>query len=187
MAGLFERTITHRGVEYKIAADLDDAAIMEDKLVATVQASVRRLPDEVWLKETVELAVDFAQSVVEVKVRGRVIATVPLTLPIPDSSDLLGGDIDIVADDHLFDHAIGPVAVEELIHLIPTDPLFGCFVKGAVSTVVGQIIRCWRTRQRTPLRQLIRDIGGCLREHSPRMALTFMFRVGRCVALLGMG
>lgn len=187
MAILFERTIRNNDLEYRVIADLDDAAIMNDQLRLSVAGSVRQLPDGEWRKETIELLGDFGRSVIELRVRNRPIATVPLTLPLPDITDFLGNGSDISADDMILDQALEPAVIEELIHLIPTDPLFGCLVKGAISTTIGQTIRCWRTtRREAPISQRIRDIAGCLREYGLRMALTFMYRVGRCVALAGL-
>jgi hypothetical protein len=189
MAILFERTIRYRDLEYRVVAELDDAAMMNDLLRLTVQGAVRKLPDGPWAQQTLELVVDVARSLVEIRREGgKVIATIPLTLPLPDSTDFAGNDIDVLADDKLFDGALGTSAAEELIHLIPTDPFFGCIVKGAVSTVVGQTIRCWRsTARNAPLNQRVRDIAGCLREYGLRMALTFLYRAGRCSLMAGMG
>lgn len=189
MAILFERSIRYRDLEYQVVAELDDAAIMNNELRLTVQAAVRKLPDGPSVKETLELAVDVERSLVEIRREGgKVIATIPLTLPLPDSTDFAGNDIDVAADDRIFEDALGTSAAEELIHLIPTDPFLGCIVKGAVSTVVGQTIRCWRmTARDAPLNQRVRDIAGCLREYGLRMALTFMYRAGRCSLMGGVG
>ena len=188
MAILFERLIRHRSTEYRVAADLDDAAIVRGALRVTVLAAVRSLPDGPWLEETLDLVVDLTRSVVEVVVNGAVIATVPFTLPLADSVDFLGNDIDVVLDDGVIEHALGAHGIEALIHLMPADPFIGCLVKSAVSTAIGQIIRCWRSaRKGGPIAELARDIGGCLREHSLRMALTFLYRAGRCAVLVGLG
>lgn len=134
-----------------------------------------------------DLAADFARSVVEVVVKGQVIATVPLELPLDDVVDFLGNDIDVLADDGVIEHAIGAYGIEELIHLIPTDPFLGCIVKSAVSTTIGQIIRCWRTAPKgDSISQLARDIGSCLPEYGLRMAFTFLYRAGRCAVLVGL-
>jgi hypothetical protein len=187
MAVLFERTIPYRGLEYKVSADLDDAAMMDDKLVVTVKASVRRPPDTARLQESLDLVVNIVGASIEVKARGRLIATVPLTLPFTKAADLFGNDIDIIVDDQAIEQIIGPVGIEELIHLVPADPLLGCLLKGALSTVVGQTIRCWASTPREgTFSQRVHNVGGCLREYGLRMALTFMFRVGRCMAFLGM-
>lgn len=187
MAILFERTIRSKDLEYRVIAGLDDAAIMEDQLRLSVAGSVRHLPNGEWREETIDLLVDLGRSVIEVRVRDRPIATVPLTSPLPDITDFLGNGSDISADDMILDGELGTAAIEELIHLIPTDPFFGCIVKGAISTAIGQTIRCWRTtRREAPISQRIRDIGGCLREYGLRMALTFMYRVGRCAAFAGL-
>lgn len=188
MAVLLERTIRSRDLEYRVVADLDDAAIMDNLLRVTIQGSVRRLPDGPWLEETLELTVDVERSIVEVRARDRVIGTIPLTLPLSDVADFLGNDIDVAADDGMLEGALGPSGVEEIIHLFPADPFLGCIVKGAVSTIVGQTIRCWRTtRREAPVTQRVRDIGGCLREYGLRMALTFVYRAGRCALLAGLG
>ena len=188
MAILFERLIRHRGTEYRIVADLDDAAIGDGALRVTIQASVRSLPDGPWLEEALDLVVDLTRSLVEVVVKGRVIATVPFTLPLADSADFLGNDIDVIVDDGVIEHAMGAHGIEALIHLIPADPFIGCIVKSAVSTAIGQIIRCWRSAPKGgPMSQLTHDIGSCLREHGLRMALTFLYRAGRCAVLVGMG
>lgn len=188
MSIFFERTVRQGNREYRIAADLDDAAIVDDALRIAIQAAVRDVPDGNWVEESVELVVSVRLSNVQVSVHGQVVATVPLNLPLDDVTDFLGNGLDILKDDGLIEHAIGPAGIEQLIHLIPADPLFGCIVKSAVSTVVGQTIRCWRASSNAKaFRDRIRDIGSCLREYGLRMALTFMYRAGRCAVLAGMG
>jgi len=189
MAVLFERTIPSRDREYRVVADLDDAAIMDDQLRMAVKGAVRQLPDGAWQEETIELTVDLGRSVIEVRVRGSggIVATVPLNLPLPDVADFYGNGSDIAADDVIIDGALGPSAIEQIIQLIPVDPFFGCIIKGAISTAIGQTIRCWRTtRREAPAAQRVRDVGGCLREYGVRMALTFMYRVGRCTLSAGL-
>lgn len=186
MAILFERTIPHGDREYRVAADLDDAAIMEDTLRIAIEAAVRQLPNGEWFTESVELLVSLRESSVQVLLHGKSIATVRLNLPIDDVSDFLGNGLDILKDGRLIENEIGSAGIEDLIHMIPADPLFGCIVKSTVSTLIGQTIRCWQsTSNASSLRNRVRDIGGCLREHGVRMALTFMYRAGRCAALAG--
>lgn len=188
MTVLFERTIRSGDLEYRILADLDDAAISEERLRLTIEGAVRPMPDGTWAEEAIELIVDLVQSFVEIRVNERTIATIPLTLPVPDDTDFLGNGSDVVADDVILDGALGPSAIETIIHLFPTDPFLGCIVKGAISTTVGQTIRCWRTTPPDePVSQRLGDIRSCLREHGLRMALTFMYRAGRCTLLGGIG
>lgn len=186
MVTLFEQTIRHGDTEYHVAADLDDAAIVDGSLSVTVKARVRSLPEGPWFDVEVELSADFSNLLVEVKVGDRVIATVPLHLPLAKAANAVLNDIDILADAGVIEHAIGAYGIETLIHIIPTDPFLGCLIKSAVSTTIGQIIRCWgSTEKGLPISRLANSIGGCLRDYSVRMALTFMYRAGRCSILLG--
>ncbi|MCS6306304.1 MAG: hypothetical protein H8K07_21975 [Nitrospira sp.] len=184
MAGLFERTIRTNDLEYRVVANFDDAAIMDNRLRLLVVGSVRKLSSGDWYEETIELVGNFERSVIELRVRGMPIAMVPLNVPLPDINDFLGNGSDLSVDDTHIDSALGTTAIETLIHLVPTDPFLGCIIKGAVSTVVGQTIRCWRTMPTEGrIQQRIRSIGNCLREYGMRMTLTFMYRAGRCAVV----
>lgn len=186
MTMLFERTISHAGREYRIIADFDDALLMEDTFRIAVRAAVRTPPDEGWQEETVEIAVNLRLSYAQVLIRGQEIATVPLDLPLDDVSDFSGNGLDIPKDDVTIEDALGASGVERLIHLVPADPFLGCIVKSAVSTLIGQTIRCWRSVPRSEsFRQMIGDTGSCLREYGLRMTMVFMYRAGRCAVLGG--
>ncbi|HEV7680920.1 MAG TPA: hypothetical protein VGO68_02270 [Pyrinomonadaceae bacterium] len=186
MVTLFERTIRHGNTEYYVGTDLDDAAIVDGSLRVSVQARVRRFPEGPWLEAKVDLVADFSNSLVEVRIDDRVIATVPLHLPLEEAADAVLNEIDILADAGMIERAIGTYGIEELIHIIPTDPFLGCLIKSAVSTTIGQVIRCWGSTERgLSFSSMAKSIGACLREHSLRMAFTFIYRAGRCSILLG--
>ena len=188
MATLFERTIRRGELEYRITTDFDDAAIMDNEFRVTIEGAVRRLPAGTWRPVTLELVGNMERALIEVYAEERLIGTIHLDLPIEEAKDLLGNGLDIEATDEIIEEELGPLAIEEIIHLIPGDPFLGCLLKGALSTVVGQTIRCWR-KSSTDLAvaERIGEIGGCLREYGLRMALTFMYRAGRCTLLIGLG
>ncbi len=188
MAEIFQRIIRHKGREYRIEVDFDDAAITQDSAPFEIRAAFRDLGQKDWNEISLTIDLRYAEGVLVVRQGEREIGRIPLDLALAPAEEPTGTDIDIDADSALIEDALGAKAVEELIHLIPSDPIFGCIVKSAVSTAVGQIIRCWRQVGKAEnFKDKAYRVGACLRDYGARMALTFMWRAGRCAATLGMG
>ncbi len=187
---MFYKIITHGTRQYKIEATLDDAALMNDEASIDIVASVRRKFDNRWGEwedSNISLKVNPREQVVEIHHDGKLIGKISLNSKVPEAEDFEGNDLDIEAEDQALEEAFEYVALEEIIQALPVpDPILGCLIKGAVSTVVGQTIRCWRNAREYEenFAQLARNIGGCLREYGIRMAITFAYRAGKCAAML---
>lgn len=187
---MFYKIITHGNCQYKIEATLDDAALMDDEASIDIIASVRRKVGNVWRDwedSNITLKVNLREQVVEVHHDGKVIGKIPLNSEVPDAESFEGHDLDIEAEDQALEQAFEHVALEEIIQAMPVpDPILGCLIKGAVSTVVGQTIRCWRSARdyKENFAQMARSIAGCLREYGIRMAITFAYRAGKCAVML---
>jgi hypothetical protein len=85
------------------------------------------------------------------------------------------------AEEAAIDDALAATA-ERLLGLVPADALIGCLIKGAVTTLVGQLLRCWAAIDHDNLGQVLGDMRGCLSQHGWRMLWTFGTRWLRCAA-----
>ena len=157
---------------------------MENIAGFEIRAGVRNAAADIWIDTTLRGEIRLFDRVIVLSHEGREIARLSLDLPLPDEADAAGPDIDI-EDDGVIDEAIGGYGIEEIIHLVPADPFLGCIIKGAASTAIGQIIRCWRPNRYSPPGELVRQIRSCLRDHWRRMSWTFIYRAGRCTLLGG--
>lgn len=201
---IFEKTIRHGKIEYKVEFDFDEEAIMENSATFEINASFRQIPanndEDGWTKISIKGEVDWEERVFILSYEGQQIGKMPLDLLLPES-DPLGSTLDIAQEDKVLDphfhetaNAINGIAnnhvshaIERGIHFLPADPFLGCIIKGAASTAIGQIIRCWqKNREVRPYKALARRIGSCLRDHATGMLLTFMWRTGRCVLFAGL-
>lgn len=198
---IFEKTIRHGTIEYKVEFDFDDEAIMENSAKFEINASFRPISidkeEHKWTEISIEGDVNWEERVFILSYDGRQIGRIPLDLPVPES-DPLGSTLDIIQEDRVLGphfqetaNAINGIAlahaIETGIHFLPTDPFLGCIIKGAASTAIGQIIRCWQKHQNIrPYRALAGRIGSCLRDHATGMLLTFMWRTGRCIMFAGL-
>ena len=179
MERIFRKTFRRNGKDYKIQLGFDDAAIMENAARFELKAGIKDINQSDWKETTIQVDVLFDRKVIELTHEGRTIGTIPLDFPVSDTPDAADEDIDIDAES---------TAIEELIGSIPTDPFLGCIIKGAASTAVGQIIRCWRRHHQSggTYRELAGRIAGCLRDYAGRMLLRFMWRAGRCAVTGGL-
>lgn len=186
---LFSHTIRRTGRDYKVDFSFDDQEIMNNTAAFEIKASVKEADSDQWQDITLRIDVNLAEELLEISHDGRPIAKLPLNLPLNDGVADTVSDIDVnQINEKIIDEAIGRLGIEEILHLLPGDPFFGCIIKGATSTAIGQIIRCWRpNRHIRPLKDLAYRIGSCLRDNVTRMLFTFIYRTGRCAVLCGAG
>ncbi len=182
---LFRHTIRKDDRDYRVEFSFDDEAIMNNSAGFEIKAGTKNPASDMWTDITLHGEVRLAEELLVLSHEGREIARVSLNLPLHDLADAAGFDIDIDHSD-MIDRAIGSLGLEGIIQLIPTDPFLGCIIKGAASTAIGQVIRCWHPNRNTrPFTDLARRIGSCLRDHATRMLFTFIYRAGRCAAFGG--
>lgn len=207
MTKFLEKTFFNGNKEYRIELGFDDKPIMKVAAKFEIDGKVREMPEGKWAKINLVMEVQFEINEIIIKRKDdtRILARISLDTILPESESFDGIDIDIEKDDliiseNLLDENginISAKFTEELISSIPTDPLIGCLVKGALSTVTGQILRCWQTTKKAKKeatkktkevvnQQKTRSMYGCMREYSVRMLVTFMYRSGKCIATLGM-
>ncbi len=178
--------------EYKIEIALDHDALLENQLRTSVTGAVRRIGDEEWDEVTYDIEVDFKTEMLLVKYGGETVATVPLGLSLADSIEPGGEDIDVEADDDVISGALetigGTDLAEHILQALPVpDPFLGCLLKSAISTTVGQIVRCWNAQQtKRPLKYVVRQMAECLGAHKWGMVATFLVRSGRCMVFCGL-
>jgi|GEM_PF-4342632 len=199
MPRFLEKTFIDRNKEYKIELGFDDEAIMENIARFEIDGKVREIPDGEWAEVNLVMEVQFESNeiIIRRKNETRILARISLNTILPESESFEGVDIDIENDDiiiseNLLDENgmnISAEFAEEIISSIPTDPLIGCLVKGALSSVAGQTLRCWQVTkniEEESYKEKARSMYGCMREYSLRILLTFMYRSGKCIATLGM-
>jgi hypothetical protein len=194
MATLVKRQIRRGSTEYRIEISLDYEALLQSEIHTSVTGAVRRVGDEKWDEVTYDIDVDLKAKQVVVKYGDKTVATFPLGLSLPESPDPDGEDIDIEVDDGIIDgaiqvaHSLDLSVAEHLLQALPVpDPFLGCLLKSAITTTVGQIIRCWNSQKiRKPLKYLASQMAECLGAHKWAMFATFMARSGRCMVFCGL-
>ena len=86
----------------------------------------------------------------------------------------------------LNDGKIEAAIAEKVVEHFPGDPIIGCLVKGAVSAVLGQTIRCWyANRNHAETMRVIGAIYECLKGNSFKIARNFIFGSGKCIIRVG--
>jgi hypothetical protein len=183
---MFRRTITRGRRQYRFEVNLDDAAIMEDSLAIDIEASTRELSGETWsewypIKLRVEVRTAEEQAVLLYE--DRVVGRISLRTDVPENDNFDGDGMDVEAEDAALAPALSEFDWAEAIDAIPAvDPVFGCLIRGAASTVIGQAIRCWKqVGVQDELRDRTWKVLGCLRESGTKMAFTFVCRAGMCM------
>ena len=203
----FDKILTRDGKQYKIEFGFDDKALAKDldKGKFEVSASVRNLPANPnntqggWDKITIDVEIMWETQTIEFSHKGKKIGEVSLKIDLPDCKDD-ASDLDVPVEDSILE----PHLAEMGIQAIPTDPFLGCLLKGALSTITGQLIRCYRQdkkmlldeAKKTPLEKEMRRekpmeqsrvkrMYACLKKHGAGMLFTFLIRSGRCMVMLG--
>ena len=196
MKKLLSRTFIRQGKEYRVEISLDVEAL-ESKLSVAVTGAVRNQGDEEWDEVTYSAELDTEGEQIVVKYGDDDIASIPLHLPLSASDDPDLQDAELEAEHSLIDSLLDasrflkepPVGVETILEALPApDPFLGCLLKGAVVTVAGQIIRCWKSLdRRRPISYVMSHMSDCFQGHTWNMVTSFMWRSGRCMVLFGFG
>lgn len=94
------------------------------------------------------------------------------------------------ADPSAVDEPLGPIsdaATRLADALVGLDPVAGCLIKGAATSVAGQTIRCWRASDSKDFfGDRASSTAGCLRSNGMKVAWNFIKRVGKCLISLGL-
>lgn len=116
----------------------------------------------------------------EVYAQDQRLAEIPLDQDLPDPRPEVDPADQIIAGNM-------PDAPDFAGILIALDPLTGCLAKGAATTVVVEIIRCWQSvGPRPTFGERARETGNCLRANGWGLALSFIKRVAVCLVRLGL-
>jgi len=189
MARLTTITFSRDDLRYEIAIDLDDAAIVRNRLSFQVTASVTNERGRRH-QETLLLEVDLAEGL------GKIYG--------PDQNDpwyefrldavpvLIEAGVEAVPIEgfdgvaNFIHEGIGH-RIAELIDLMPApDPILGCALKAGISSILGQTLACNEIVGREGgLRQRVREIVRCLREHVGGIFTRALWRAARCMVTLG--
>lgn len=186
--------------EYAVAVSLDDNAIMQDEGRSRVTARSRQVtpPASDWAEVSLDVVFDFARDQCCLEHDGNrfhcwPIATVSEHLMDEVIEDQVAGTMEdgvLQLVSEVLDSTDTTFA-EALISAFPTDPFIGCVVKGSVSTLIGQGIRCSSRDEGADdaVRFLLKARGwfGCLRKNAGKMAWTATKRTVRCMGMLGFG
>jgi hypothetical protein len=183
---------------YEIELAIDQLAALRETL--SVEITARRQfrgdkPHEIGAK----LSLDFERRVIVVEIAGEEVGQISLNaegIVEADDADVDGreeffGSAWRAVRDSILTEGGDPVAdaVEDIIEAVPAvDPVLGCLLRGAISAVVPQIIRCYRdiAPQHPGSWFLLGAIGRCLGEHGWRMLGRASWRAFRCMMRGGM-
>src|ERR1051325_8342835 len=171
--------------EYELALDFKEAAIMKDQLEIEVIGKRRPIGESKWEQVSLILRYDApGQSILVLAGEKELgccglekyieMARGPIESGLQELGEAAGGLLGETLS-YSFEEMISGISVP--------DPVLGCLLKGAVSTVVGQTIRCYNgaKKKEHPIRSTLR----CLLEYSPRMGLVATGRALRCAMTFG--
>jgi hypothetical protein len=164
---VFEATFAFGGREYRVEASLEDVP-SGDRIELEFIGAVRVSPEAPWEEtrltgtldlETGKVAVELAEGAVEFA-----------------AEEILDAGVDAIID-----------LIQGSIHLVPSiDPVLGCLIKGAASSVIVQTVKCWYGRREVrPRWNQVRAITDCVLDHGMDMLKSFGLGVGRCLLFLG--
>lgn len=175
---------------YSLELDLDDAAMMEDAVSITITGTKTFAGTKTNLSVEFSVTLETREKPWQIVIRHG--DTVVGTIPLPEfgpPEDVAHGAPPDEAWNHLLSLLDNPDALEHAIASIPAvDPILGCLIKAAVSTTVGQVLRCYgEHRKLADWRAITRNVIRCLGAHSARILMTAIWRTGKCAALAGFG
>jgi len=197
---LFEHQLPHGDYQYKIRAASNDLGKMARVGEITVWAARKHKNDENWeaFEIRMELHADKGEIHLFANDKAEPIATLSIEKLPQAAISILDSDLaetdpeqEIGLLEAMLDQINDGDATAEIAELIldrfPTDPIIGCLVKGALSTVLGRVIRCWFPirREVRPPSELLGMLGNCLGENKWQMAKTFVWRSATCAMRLG--
>jgi hypothetical protein len=198
MATLFEEKFYRDGINYRVSLSFDDGAIMNGSAKFDTIVSRQKEGDEKWNEVSVTSELNWPEKKIILTAKADSLAIqfrheIDLTAFLPDAGDA----IEKFSDEYLDGLLDGKLVdgVEKLIHLVPTDPLLGCLIKGSLSTLIGQIIRCWprirdESKNRREWKAKILNMCGmlakCLQTNSLKMLGTFTRRFLKCALFHGL-
>lgn len=177
---------------YELELGTEELMDLQHKLA--VQITVRRIaPDEKPQEIGATLTLDLERRVIVVEIGGEEVGEISLDadgIVEADDADVEGADVDFGAAWDAVRSNIRPAgggmiadSVEEILDSLPGfDPLT-CLLKGAVSAVVPQIIRCYRQLPQNTdgAWDRVQRVGRCLREYGWRMLGRASWRAFRCM------
>jgi hypothetical protein len=160
---VFETTIRLGRREYRVEAVLDDEP-KGDSVALEFVGKVREGADGQWQEARLRGTFNLQSGTVGIEVPGDI--------------------VDFAADEIMADgieHIIE--VIQGSIKLIPTtDPILGCLIKGAASSVIVHTVRCWYEHQNVvPRMTQVRAIGECLIRNGKHILGTFGLGFGKCL------
>jgi hypothetical protein len=201
MARFLSRRITaNTGATYEIEFNIDRIAALRETLSIEVVARRNSSLNEPGQEIQATLDFDLERREVLLKIEGEEAGKISLDafgdLLQSDEADAIERAGGVAADvwdavrDNLLSESGNRVgdAVEGAIQALPAfDPILGCLLKGAISAVVGQVIRCYRKpyEGETGFRERLRDIAKCLGRNAWGILGRASWRATRCMITLG--
>lgn len=165
--------------EYHVSMSEDELLSLQDQ-VYEVRAFCLGPDGERQASIIVKISLNVEQRTIKISANGGEPVTVGIgELPEIEAEDSGDGPLDANEPDD-------SVLIEELLDAFPSD-LLTCLAKGAATTLLGQIVRCWRqTPNLDSILETVSVIKACIAQHSWQMARKFIFKASRCVWRLGM-
>jgi len=162
MAKITELNFRHKGYEYGLTIDFDDAALMEDLIAFDVIASRKNGADK-DINIAVRVEIDSPNQLIRVIVNEEVVL-----------------EIGIFEDES---------QVEQAINSIPAgllgDPITGCAIKAGVSAIVGQAINCARSLEAQAMFARVPEYFKCMASNFGNISTVAMYRAFTCILNCG--
>ena len=198
--------VSRGGDEYQLDLDLNDEAIMRNHVEFVVAGTVRKGASGRTIHAQFTVRLNVPDNRIEVIHQDQIVGTIYLARP----------DINQVADvdepetlqlrEHIdntwericaFLEEGGRESIERIIDNIPAvDPVFGCLIRAALSTAIGQLLKCYA--QDRPIEEDLRHREGeinrrrqamrvleCLKNNLLAIGSRFAMRFWKCFAFGG--
>jgi hypothetical protein len=179
MESIIEESFIVNGQRYIVKIQQDEIISGVDQKFR-IQSICRGENDEELSKISVNVSLNIEEGILDISLDGGEVRSISLD-DIGDEDDVDDSGEALNAD-NLDENP----AIEDLLDALPSD-LLTCLAKGAATTLVGQLIRCWRkTPDLESIYERVSMIRTCLADHSWHMARKFIFKAGRCIWRLGL-
>jgi hypothetical protein len=176
------------GKHYSLDFRLDDAAIVDNTLSIDVVAEVGE-PLKRSYSKTLTAQLDYAKRVIRINDRTKMLYYRPIeSFKDPGSLQEDAPTANPNEDDALSGEAWDAATeiVEQGIDAMPaTDPLVGCLLRAGLSTIIGQLLRCYNATWRSDGAARLKSVLDCLKKNGITILGRASKRFLKCALALG--
>jgi hypothetical protein len=176
------------GKHYSLDFRLDDAAVVEGTLSIDVVAEVEE-PLKRKHGKTLTAQVDYRMRMIRIKDRTRPLYERPIeSFKDPGSLQEEAATANPTEDDALSNETWDAASeiVEKGIEGMPAmDPLAGCLLRAGLSTMIGQLLRCYNATWRSDGPERPKAVMDCMKKNGITILSRASKRFLRCALALG--